>query len=66
MFVTFDQSDEETWPDQKQDNDKDKDKDNDKEKDKHKENPRDFWHSTLINFFTIESLNLWQSLLPDN
>ena len=35
-FETFDQSDEETWPDQKKDNDKDKythnDKDNDKDK----------------------------------
>ena len=37
-FETFDQSDEETWPDQQKDNDKDKykdkykDKDNDKDK----------------------------------
>ena len=33
-FETFDQSDEETWPDQKKDYDKDKyeDKDNDKDK----------------------------------
>ena len=33
-FETIDQSDEETWPDQKKDNDKDKyeDKDNDKDK----------------------------------
>ena len=29
---TFDQGDEETWPDQKKDNDKNKDKDNDKDK----------------------------------
>ena len=29
-FGTFDQSDEETWPDQKKDNDKDKYKDKDK------------------------------------
>ena len=34
MFETFDQSDEETWPDQPKDNDKEiyKDKDNDKDK----------------------------------
>ena len=31
-FETFDQSDEETWPDQRKDNDKDKDNDNDKNK----------------------------------
>ena len=33
-FETFDQSDEETWPDQEKDNDKDnyKDRDNDKDK----------------------------------
>ena len=33
-FATFDQSDEETWPDQKKDKDNDKyrDKDNDKDK----------------------------------
>ena len=31
-FETFDQSDEETWPDQIKDNDKDKDEDNDKDK----------------------------------
>ena len=33
-FETFDQSDEDTWPDHKRDNDKDKDiyKDNDKDK----------------------------------
>ena len=37
-FETFDQSDEETWPDQKKDNDKDKykDKDNDNDNDKDK------------------------------
>ena len=36
-FETFDQSDEETWPDQQKENDKnnDKDKDNDKDNDKH-------------------------------
>ena len=33
-FGTFDQSDEETWPDQKQHNYKDKNNDNDKYKDK--------------------------------
>ena len=33
--ATFDQSDEETWPDQKKDNDKDKDKDKDNDKDKY-------------------------------
>ena len=32
-FETFDQRDEETWPDQQKDNDKDKDKDNDNEND---------------------------------
>ena len=32
---TCDQSDEETWPDQKKDNDKDKDKDKDNDKDKY-------------------------------
>ena len=31
-FETFDQSDEETWPDQKRDNDKDKYKGKDKDK----------------------------------
>ena len=31
-FETFDQSDEETWPNQQKDSDKDKDKDNDKDK----------------------------------
>ena len=35
MFETFDQSDEETWTDQKKDDDKDKDKDNDNDKDKY-------------------------------
>ena len=33
-FETFDQSDEETWPDQQKDNDKDKYKDKDNDKDK--------------------------------
>ena len=39
-FEKFDQSDEETWPDQKEDNGKDKDnhKDNDKDNDKDKYN----------------------------
>ena len=41
-FETFDQSDEETWPDQQQDNDKDKYKDNDKDKYISKRDPRDF------------------------
>ena len=38
-FETFDQRDEETWPDQQKDNDKDnyKDTDNDKDKDNDKE-----------------------------
>ena len=42
-FETFDQIDEETWPDQKKYNDKDKDKDKDidKDKDKHKHNDKD-------------------------
>ena len=34
-FETFDQSDEETWPDQQKDNDKDKGKDKDNDKDKY-------------------------------
>ena len=34
-FETFDQSDEETWPDQKNGNDKDKDKEKDNDKDKY-------------------------------
>ena len=34
-FETFDQSDEETWPDQQKDNDKDKYKDKYNDKDKH-------------------------------
>ena len=34
-FETFDQRDEKTWPDQKEDNDKDKDKDKDNDKDKY-------------------------------
>ena len=52
-FEIFDQSDEETWPDQKKDNDKYKDKHNDKDKhnikDKYisrahsKSDPRDLW-----------------------
>ena len=41
-FETFDQSDEETWPDQLKDNYKDKDNDNDKDNDK--DNTRDLWH----------------------
>ena len=44
-FETFDQSDEESWPDQKKDNDKDKgkDKDNDKDKDKYIESTFKEW-----------------------
>ena len=34
-FETFDQGDEETWPDQQKDNDKDKYKDKDNDKDKY-------------------------------
>ena len=34
-FETFDQSDEETWPDQQKDNDKEKYKDKDNDKDKY-------------------------------
>ena len=34
-FETFDQSDEDTWPNQKKDNDKDKYKDKDNDKDKY-------------------------------
>ena len=36
-FETFDQSDEEIWPDQKEDKNKDKDKDKDKDNDKDKD-----------------------------
>ena len=36
-FEIFDQSDEETWPDQKKDNDKNKYKDKDKDKDNDKD-----------------------------
>ena len=46
---TFDQSDEETWPDQQKDNNKDKD--NDKGKDI-------VTFETLITFLTIENNNL--------
>ena len=46
-FETFDQKDDETWPDQKKDNDKDKDKDNDKDKYNKRtlseSDPRDLW-----------------------
>ena len=48
-FETFDQSDEETWPDQKKHNDKDKYKDKDNDKDKYilrtqsKSDPRALW-----------------------
>ena len=48
-FETFDQSDGETWPDQKKDNDNDKYKDKDNYKDKYiwrtlsKSDPRDLW-----------------------
>ena len=48
-FDTFDQSDEETWPDQQKDNDKGKHKDKDNAKDKYikwapsKSDPRDLW-----------------------
>ena len=48
-FETFDQSDEETWPDQQKDNNKDKDND----KDKHI-----VTFETLITFLTIENNNL--------
>ena len=40
-FETFDQSDEETWPDQKKDNDKDKDNDNDNDNDNDKDKDKD-------------------------
>ena len=59
-FDTFDQSDEETLPDQKKYNDKDKDKDSDKD------NPRVVTFETLIKILTIENLNSLQSLLPYN
>ena len=36
-FETFDQRDEETWPDQQIGNNKDKDNDNDKDKDNDKD-----------------------------
>ena len=38
---TFDQSDEETWPDQQKDNNKYKDNDKDNDKDKDKDNDKD-------------------------
>ena len=78
-FETFDQSDEETWPDQQKDNDKDKYKDNDNDNDN--DNNKYIWGTpsksalaperlvtfeTLITFLTIENLISWQSLLPDN
>ena len=36
-FETFDQSCQETWPDQQKDNDKDKDKEKDKDSDNDKD-----------------------------
>ena len=36
-FETFDQRDDETWPDQQKDNYKDKDNDNDNDKDNDKD-----------------------------
>ena len=36
-FETFDQRDEETWPDQQKENDKDNDNDNDNDKDNDKD-----------------------------
>ena len=38
---TFDQSDEDTWPDQQKNNDKDNDKDNDSDNDNDKDNDKD-------------------------
>ena len=60
IFETFDESDEETWPDQQKDNDKDKDnekhKDNDKWKTPPKNNPRDLL--TLRNWTHFWQLNI--------
>ena len=62
-FDTFDQSDEETLPDQQKDNDKDKynekDKDNDNCKNTLKEqSQRLVAFVTLVTFLTIENNNL--------
>ena len=50
-FETFDQRDEETWPDQQKENDNDNDNDNDKDKDilrtPPKSHPRDLWPSIV-------------------
>ena len=59
-----------TWPkkidkDKDQDNDKDKDKDKDILRTPPKSNPRDF-NISLSTILTIENLNSWQSLSPDN
>ena len=57
-FETFDQRDEETWPDYQKDNDKDKYNDNDNDKHKHKENDKDM--TWLANFHEIvDSADSW-------
>ena len=56
---TFDQSDEKIWPNQQKDNDKDN------YKDKDIDNPEDLWHVRPTSL-TIDILNSWQSVLPDN
>ena len=61
-FEGLDQSDEETWLDQKRDNDKDKYKY--KDSDKNKLLTCDIWDTDNIpDNWEPES---WQSLLPDN
>ena len=62
-FETFDQSDEETWPDQQKDNDKDKDNGKDKDDDNCKntlkeQSQRLVAFVTLVTFLTIEKNNL--------
>ena len=62
-FETFDQSDEETWPDQQKDNDKDKYKDKDSDKDNDKDN-------TFREHLHRENLDTWDrwdtDYIPDN
>ena len=60
-FDTFDQSDEQTWPDQKKTMTIDKDKCNDKDKDKYKDKDND-WESTFrehLQRAILETFDLW-------
>ena len=64
IFETFDQSDDETWPDQQKENDKDKY--NEKEKDNHnEEHPQrtiletcDIWDTDIISDNWEQKLNI--------